>query len=458
MLEVSTLLKLVSFTLTLALTGINLAFAQRCTLEQEPNDTPPKASDLTEFGCVVGDLAANDLDIYRLSLPEADLRYHPAVLSVTGIPEQLTRVDLLKLTLTENGEGVLSRQDLLTFSTRTGERTQSEPLLLNSDTYYLAVSKSGSEGRYELEVALSEQNLPGNQEQEPNDSAEDAREQAGAFSLQGDLQGSVDYHRWTLDEEAAAQLWQLSVQAQTGQDVTLKLYSSAGKEVLSLSAEDDLIERSDLAFEPGTYTFVLGPATEENARYTLQTFAQGTRTEGAELEPNDNDTQTNSFDPLVGISGTLRQGERDQFRFALLEPGFYTLDPGLAAEAHLTLTNQTGEPLVNLNHLSPVIGDAYLEAGLYTLILEGAQQDLNYRLQLVPGRAPAAGFEVEPNNLLSYATPLDGALQVRGEMQGRDFDFFSFEVPSPQRFRIQVLAEDLMTLRCTTAGGRWSLR
>ena len=447
-------LKLISC-IVISLSFWTTAFAQRCALEQEPNDTPPEASSFTGLGCVVGDLAASDQDIYRLTLTEEDLRHRRVVLTVTGIPEQLTRVDLLELTFTEDGTGVTDREDLFTLGTSTGERTSSEPLLLSEGTYYLGVSKSGGEGRYELELALAEPSLPSNWDYEPNDSTEDAREQVGAFGLQGDLQGSVDYHRWTLDEEAAAQLWHLGAQAQVGQDLTLKLYSSSGEELLDLRADDGSIERSDLALEPDTYTFVLSPAAEERARYTLQTFAQGTRTEGTEREPNDNADQANSFDPLEGISGTLRQGERDDFRFVLLEPGFYSIDPGLAAEAYLALWNEADEYelLIGLNTQSPVINDAFLRAGTYYLRLEGAQQDLDYRLQLVPGEAPAAGFEVEPNNLASYATPLGEALQVRGEMRGRDFDFFSFTVPSPQRFRIQVLAENLNDITVYDGGG-----
>ena len=444
-------LKLISC-IVISLSFWTTAFAQRCTLEQEPNDTPPEASSFTGLGCVVGDMAASDQDSYRLTLTEDDLRNRRVVLTVTGIPEQLTRVDLLKLTFTEDGTGVAGREDLFAFGTSTGERTSSEPLLLSEGTYYLGVSKSGGEGRYELELALAEPSLPGNQDYEPNDSTEDAREQVGAFGLQGDLQGSVDYHRWTLGEEAASYLWRVDAQAQVGRDLTLKLYSSAGEEVLNLSNEDGGIERTNLSLEPDTYTFVLSPATEEGARYVLQTSAQGVRTEGTEREPNERENQASNFDPLEGVSGTLQQGERDVFYFALEEAGFYSLEHGLGDEAGLSLETG-GETLLAFRDRVPNLEDLYLEPGAYYLELAGAQQDLDYRLQLVPGEAPAAGFEVEPNNLASYATPLGDALQVRGEMRGRDFDFFSFTVPSPQRFRIQVLAENLNDITVYDGGG-----
>ena len=209
----------------------------------------------------------------------------------------------------------------------------------------------------------------------------------------------------------------------------------------------------DLGLETGSYTFVLGPASEGSSRYALQTSAQGIKTEGQELEPNDNKDQVNMFDVQSGIAGLLRQGEQDYFRFRIDQAGFYELNLGLESYGRIYLWDSNNVELIRRESEILDLGNMNFQAGEYTLRLDRSKEDTPYSISFVEGDSAEEGHEIEPNNVQSYATALDEKLQVRGEMQGRDFDFFSFEVATPQTFRIQLLGEGLNKITVYDSNG-----
>ena len=418
----------------------SFVLAQRCTEELEPNNTPPKATSFAGMGCIIGTLENLDQDLFAWTVTDQDLRSRRVVFEVEPEENELISLQLMKLNFAENGTDVIGKEDLFKLDARK-QITKTLPKILTEGNYYLGVAGKGS---YLINIQEVDPSLPGTYDREPNDSSEEAREHTGAFRLSGDLEGSVDYHLWTLNEEDANNLWKVSAQAQIGKELTVKLFDNSGENVFTESVDENShLTLYDLGLEAGSYTFVLGPASESLSRYTLQTITQGIKTEGQELEPNDSKEQANIFGVQSGISGLLRQGERDDFRFRIDQEGFYKLDLGLEGYHRINLWDKDDVEILRQEGESFDLGDLHFQAGEYYLRLSASKEDVSYSISFAEGDTAEAGHEIEPNNVQSYATKLDEKLQVRGDMQGRDFDFFSFEVDTPQTFRIQLLGEGL---------------
>ncbi len=65
-----------------------------------------------------------------------------------------------------------------------------------------------------------------------------------------------------------------------------------------------------------------------------------------------------------------------------------------------------------------------------------------YTISLTLQDPPEPGFEVEPNDVLEYATDLGDPFVVRGGLNGRNTDFYRFAVTGEaQLWRIQVVGE-----------------
>ncbi len=446
----SNLIKKLTF---LALTLIifsSFVLAQRCTEELEPNNTPPEATVFTGMGCIIGTFEDSDQDFFAWTVTNDDLRSRRVVFEIDPKEAELVSLQLLKLSFAENGIDVIGKEDL--FKLEATEKINATfPQILTEGNYHLGIAGKGS---YTVNIHEVDPSLPGNFDYEPNDSSEEAREKTGPFGFSGNLEGSVDYYKWTLTEEDAAKLWKISAQTQVGQELTVKLFASDGENVFTESVDENShLTLYDIGLEAGSYTFVLGPASEDLTRYALQASAQGIKTEGQELEPNDREEQANVFDVQGGIAGLLRQGEKDDFHFRIEQGGFYELKLGLAEYARVDLWDSDDVAVIAREGENLDLGNLYFKADEYYLRLQGSKEDAPYNISFVEGDPVEDGHEIEPNNVQSYATALDEKLQVRGEMQGRDFDFFSFEVDTPQTFRIQLLGEDLNDLTVYDNGG-----
>ena len=439
----SNLIKKLTFLALILIIFNSFVLAQRCTEELEPNNTPPEATAFAGMGCIIGTLEDSDQDLFAWTVTNDDFRYRRIVFEIDPKEAELVSLQFMKLSFAENGTDVIGKEDL--FKLEATEKINATfPQILIEGNYHLGIVGKGS---YVVNIHEVDPSLPGSFDREPNDSGEEAKEKTSSFAFSGDLEGSVDYYKWTLAEEDAAKLWKISAQTQVGQKLTVKLFSSSGENVFTESVgEDSHLILYDIGLEAGSYTFVLSPASESISRYTLQASAQGIKTEGQELEPNDSKDQVNMFDVQSGIAGLLRQGELDYFRFRVDKTGFYELNLGLEGHGRIYLWDSDDVELLRRESEDLDLGVMNFQAGEYYLRLDGSKEDTPYNISFVEGDPAEDGHEIEPNNVQSYATALDGKLQARGEMQGRDSDFFSFEVETPQIFRIQLLGEDLNEL------------
>ncbi len=443
--------RLAPFVLLLGLLGMapSLALAQGCTQEREPNDNPATGSTLAGLGCLVGDLAETDQDFFIWEVTERQLdgRFVFVELETdSGVP--------VAVTLMRPSAARDAPQELVSLSS--AEQSVSEPLVLAPGRYLFGIAAGRGEAGYAVTVRTGER-LPRTSEREPNDSSEQAHIFEGAFGVVGDLAGSADFHGWNVTEADASRAWRVGAQAMPGEPLTVKLFGPEGDAVFTVSTESGgALEVLDLELLAGSYTFVLSPASERTAPYLLEAVPLGTRTDGTEIEPNDRFTEANLLEPDVEVAGALAGNELDYYQFHLgdEEAGFYTLGFDADASAQLCLLDAAETAIYCSIGAGVELADLALAAGDYAVYLNRGQGDVPYTISLTLQAPPEPGFEVEPNDVLEYATDLGDPFVVRGRLNGRDTDFYRFAVTGEaQLWRIQVVGEGVTSLTYLNGGG-----
>ena len=167
--------------------------AQSCTGETEPNDQPAQATAIGGAGCINAELGESDQDIYRWDVDEG-AAHQSWTFTLQGMPIGLTSVQLLRVTLAENGIDVAQSTKLYEFSVQRGAEVTVDPLLFIPGTYYIGVVAAGATGAYRLELQPGPA-LPavGDRESTQDTPAPLPDAQADQVRLAGDLRGADDY-------------------------------------------------------------------------------------------------------------------------------------------------------------------------------------------------------------------------------------------------------------------------
>lgn len=444
------------------------AHAQSCATDQEPNDTPAEATPLDwAAGCIEGELAGDDQDAFQWVVPD-DRAETTWTFDIEGIPDQLTRVQVLRVQFADNGTDVEDYTDLYSFGTTDGSRRTFENVLFEPGTYVLGVSKSGGEGDYRVEIR-EHGTLPAAGDEEPNDGFDETTPVEGGFDLSGDLQESNDYYTWSLSEQDAEKRWQLEAQAPAGRRLQVALYNAEEQRLATAKAGDDgRALLNDVGLDAGSYVLKVDPEYEEVVRYRLSVTPTGDRAADLEDEPNDNFEIANDVDLTEGVTGRLAGDDTyDVYHFTLDERLArrtleLTFDTESAERRTICLLSSDGSQ--NLQCRDGVgeikLVDLVLDAGDYGLEVKGrGDADNPYTISLDSAGRPSEDYEAEPNDRVEFATPLNEQNAIQGRFVGQEDDFFRFVIDDeePQLWRIQAIGDGISQLAYYDGAGQQQL-
>ncbi len=446
---------------------VQLAQAQTCKNTQEPDNMPSEATALTGKACAIGEAEKSDQDLILWTVSEEDAKKF-WILELEGPKNQLSELEVLRVTLAEDGSTVTARETLLTLSTPDGNLESSQPLIFAPGTYILGMVSAG-EGGYYLNLRpdkhpnnpSANRNLPSNRDYEPNESTEEASIVKGAFSFAGDIVGSPDYYRWEVSEEEAKQLWQLQAQAMLGSELTIKIFDSSGEQVTVASIEgSDNLAINNLGLIADTYTLVLSPPSKLPTPYVISTAPLGIPTDGQEIEPNNTFKEANILKPEAPMVGDLDTQGSDYFRFTINsveETRSIQLKLDKQIRINLCLYDNEGTRLKCQSSENTALTNLKL-SGDYGLSVSpvGVQEEgIPYALSIVNENVAKPGFETEPNDRSEDAFVLNDSNAVRGNLVASEYDFFQFTVEgNPQLWRIQAVGEGIRNLELTNLAGR----
>ncbi|HUG44390.1 MAG TPA: VWA domain-containing protein, partial [Acidobacteriota bacterium] len=457
-----TLARLCSFLLALHFASASAA-GQQVLTETEPNDTPAQANPFQGEAILAGSMSGQDQDAFAWTVSAADAGFYWN-LELQGMPETITKVDVMQVEFASNGTDVKSRKNLFSFSASGADvPAASGELIFTPGAYILGVSKASGEGNYRLAVRRGVA-LPARTEKEPNDRAGQAEELGEAFQLRGDSEATQDWFAWTITEAGARSRWSLRANTAVGHRLTMTLLDAASRQMAQARAEAGELQLVDLGLEPERYLIRL-QGGGASAPYTLRSDPQEARSADLEEEPNNQLDQANVISLDRGVRGRITSaGETDLFRFEIGESEAarqysFTLEPGRPANLALCLMNEKNEQMSCREGAGALeMVDLALSPGAYFVRVQGkaGADNVPYAFTASHGALPE-GREREPNDRLQEATRLGPDKTIRGRFSGQDVDhdFFHFVVEEePQLWRIQAAGDAIWEIAYLDVNGQ----
>ncbi|MFA5569131.1 MAG: hypothetical protein WC972_10845, partial [Trueperaceae bacterium] len=448
--------------LSLALAA-GAAYAQQCTYEVEPNETPATATRLTGAGpqmlgpawgnsvgglCLTGDVSASDQDAFRWDVSEEQAA-HRWEIELVGPGGTLTKLDLFRVTFAENGSDVTAVDKLLDIGTQGGAAAVSEQFLVEPGAYFLGLSNSGNGGEYVANVRPVSVLRYGDAD-ERYDELSRSRSYTGEFGLYGPVDGELE-QKFSLGEAEAGRVWGLELWAALGTAPSLRLEGPGGVIAEGKAGADGRVRLPGLGLGVGDY---VARVVGASGMIRLRLESQGIRGDGVAVEPND-DWQTATVFPVAGEMRATLHG-RDYFRIDVPEDGagIYDFDFDPDSELSYTFMDAAGTKLM-MSGRGSVGGTRHglsLVEGTYRLLVEGTD-GVQYRMALRP--AAAIGDELEPNDTPAGASPIPENGKVRGQFDGYEADVYRLEVTGEaQLYRVQLVGPTATRLTQQTARGQ----
>jgi len=433
-----------------------------CTAEVEPNDVPEGAPELTGLVCQDGELPEDDpqdLAIWTVSEADATQLW---TFAVDGVVGAVTSLRLLPIVSEPGVEPLEIGVQLLQVDGTPDEPSGSSvPVLLRPGRYLLGISRSAFSPRavpsdlgYRSAVRPAGA-LPASGDAEPNDDPTQASPTGGAeFQLTGDGTGGSDIYAWTVPD-AGGDWWALTAQAPLGDILSLTLSDADGVAMaIQTSDPDGRASLPDLDLAPGTYLVTVDASSVPTAPYMLTAATQPPG--DGDPEPNDDPTHARTVEVGSTSNGRIaRPGDLDGYHFVIDQAESSVLvdvrlmwfggerrelcllpwDDGVDATPLKCVEGTEG---VSISGLSLGPGD-------YALTVKGdPRPDDPYYLRIEGTSAAVAGFETEPNDTATTATPVSTDRVSHGRSEAGDPDHYLVHVTGePQLWQVDVAGEGL---------------
>lgn len=312
---------------------------------------------------------------------------------------------------------------------------------LEATTYFIEVQGNQTNSIRVLEAAAVGQRIEG-AEAEENGRWDLANIVDLSSSITGRLgvSGDYDYFRFTLDEAAADQLLELSLQSAPEQAIQLCLLDSQG-ESLQCRKQAGASILPKLSLTPGDWG-VLVSRGPEGAEYTLQLSGQGPIVPDTEVEPNDAVTGAVSVPPKNRIKGRFDTGgDVDYFRFLVTDEAqlwrFQAIGDGLQRIVYYDGAGKNQQEFRDTARRLR-LENVFLMPGKHFIALYG-EPGTDYTLLARPLGPPDPDGEREPNDVVAQMQRLEMGQRRNGLLtSSEDSDLYRFVLFDWDRIRLTV--------------------
>lgn len=483
-----------TITLLVLMFVCNCLSAQVTMYEQEPNNTPLNGHVFHTPMIILGNMQDKDQDMLIWEVSDVDAGFLWNI-AFDGIPDALTKVDVMQLTFTEDGTGVTQVDKLFSINNHGGIATvKKSGLVFSPGTYYLGLSYAGGAKNNSSSPLLGDKLLAGLGEEFVKDNQEIDKITASAqnsYQLQfikGKKLNSLNTNNnskenptslrdnklvglyfdnktiWLsieINEKQSQQTWRISGNSAIGQSLTINFYDENGTKKTSIKSDAyGLFSLTDLKLQTGKYLIEL--ISQENVMASLEMHDIGVYIEGQEIEPNDYVSDANQLTLGQTISGQMgKNNEYDYFKFNVSEelsqnhieinltnPEKTKLELCLYNADHTKLQCKTNNGNSDLTQLA-------LTENAYIISVARGKADTKYSLDIINKSKKNSLMESEPNDDFSIATAMNEKRIIKGRLSGKEYDYFKFEVgKEPQIWAIQAIGENITNLSLYNAAGK----
>jgi hypothetical protein len=383
----------------------------------------------------------------------------------------LIRAEILAL---ESDPGILAEagvaagwtgsRTLLTLESRANRQTaRYENIMVPPGEYYIGLADDGGGGSYQL-VFEADRRISVDARAGGPDGDRGQLLVAPERPLVALLQGEAD----TLEvaaHDGEGRVWRIEVAGELGISLAAELLDDAGQSMATLPSTNTLLgqwsrlrvpDASRIRFRAGEGGSV--------GRVRVGMYADGTVTDGWEIEPNDLLEQANWMTATVPFRGTLTSQDRDFIRFevdAELAVGTQSLSLDTGGQSVNVCLGRAGSPrsACRIGTGDDLFAGLRLDEGQYhlSLELEYGFPETAYAVHWVPGPEAPADQAILPNDLPEWASPLVPRRPARGVLRPGPVPAWAwFELVvegEPQFWRFQANGPDLQALRVVRAYG-----
>ena len=471
------------------------AYADSSVLyESEPNNTPFEANSFSGSTTIMGAMQGGDQDGYMWSISDVDAQ-HSWSFELAGIADALTQVEIIRITFTDDGKEVASKESLFKFGSRDGSRpVQTNDLIFEPGEYLVAMARAGGGPKKPGLLQTADLSKVGTTGEEglgaagPEDANAPPQEQyrlnitkgkkLGARSLAKNTQDKPEKLRtgqsysfyteqpvtWTslqISDKDITQRWEISGRTAIGRKFTAILKDASGKKLAQANTDKSAsFSLPDLGLEKGIYTIDL-KGSDASAIRTLSIRATGQRVKGDEAEPNDRWELANRVDLTKPVHGRAsKDNDYDYFRFSLSEEEARNrrtikLDGMEGQKYELCLLDDSKEIMQCRQAKTSIdLVDLSLNAGDYGLYVARSKKDAEYTLIMEQGDPHKAIQETEPNDKFAFAGAMNAKRIAKGRFSGKDTDYYRFTVSGdPQLWRIQAVGDGISRISLVDAKG-----
>ena len=464
--------------------------------EAEPNNTPTEAVIFSGPATIMGAMPSNDQDGYMWSISDVDAQ-HSWSFELAGIADALTQVEIIRITFTDDGKEVASKESLFKFGSRDGSRpVQINELIFEPGDYLIAMARAGGGPKkpgllQTTDLDLSKVGKTGEEAvgaAGPEDANASPQEQYRLNITKGKKLAATSLAKYTQDkpfklragqsysfyieepitwtslkisDKDITQRWEISGRTAIGRKFTAILKDTSGKKLAQATTDrSGKFSIPDLGLEKGDYAIEL-EGSDGSVIRTLSIRATGQRVEGDEAEPNDRWELANWVDLSKPVHGRAsKDNDYDYYRFRLSdkEEGhtrIIKLDGAEGMKYELCLLDNSKEIMQCREATGSIeLVDLTLNADDYGLYVARSKKDAEYTLSMEQGARHKAIQETEPNDKFAFAGAMNAKRIVKGRFAGKDTDYYRFTVSGdPQLWRIQAVGDGISRVSLVDAKG-----
>lgn len=469
------------------------AHAQITMYEQEPNNEPSSVNHVSAPIIILGTMQNNDQDMFAWEVSDIDAGYLWDI-ELEGIPDKLTKIDVVKLSFTEDGTGITKVDKLFSIKNQDGLTTVKEKgLIFSPATYYLGLSYAGGKSTPKSslmddkmlaslgdEFVVENQNIDAIKIKEqngyqlvikkgkklPNLNLKNNSKENPASFRKNQSRGVFfeSKERWltfNISAEDASQVWKIDGTVNAGNSAKLDLLNAQEEKIATTSSVAlGAFSLPDLKLTAGDYLIKLTSQVDAMAR--IEYFSVGEYIEGNEAEPNDDFNTANQFPINNSISAKIGKAkDTDYFKFEITEDKAQN-------QFDLKLTNhdQSGFKLCLYNNNKDRLqckesnGDINLSQltlnpGEYKLSVSKGKINSSYNIDAVDTGVRNSIMEAEPNDDFSEAKFMGQKRLVKGRFNNEESDYFVFEVnEESQMWTLQAIGDSIKYIALYNAAGK----
>ncbi len=256
-------------------------------------------------------------------------------------------------------------------------------------------------------------------------------------------ESDTDWLRFTVDEAAAEQRWNLEVRGGPESRIEICLQRMALNRLQDCNRGADSVTRKfSLGFSPGEYRIRLSDRGPDGADWQLSWTDAGPLRPGEEIEPNDKIEHASPLHDRGFGRGRFDNGrETDHWRFNVTgDPQLWRIQSQGDDLFELYLKRLGGETVSQERGGGQQrirLENQFLLPGEYVIAASGTDSDYTVRVQ--PLGPPPPGMELEPNDDVSNARSMRYGQEYFGLLaEDGDVDVYRFTLLGNEQVRIRV--------------------